>query len=118
MLHAPAEAALTGFRILPMSPSTAPRMPNFGEKLPATQTQRAVDLRSERPTPDWHADFPQLGRPCAVYGEHYGLLQEWVLDGLQVCVKRDYVVFAGLIGEINQDMDQLVVVRLRCGQEM
>ena len=90
MLHAPTEAALTGFRILPMSPSKAPRMPNFGEKPPATQTQWAVDLRSERPTPDWHADFPQLGLPCAVYGEHYGLLQEWVLDGLQVCVKRDY----------------------------
>ncbi len=49
------------------------------------------------------AQFVGLG---AVDGQHEGLLEKGILDGLQIAVQRDDAVAAGLVGEGDQQMNE------------
>ncbi len=63
-------------------------------------------------------DLAQLGGLGAVHGQHQGLLEEGILNGLQVGVQRDDAVAAGLVGEGDQQADELVVVLARRGKDV
>ena len=58
-------------------------------------------------------DLAQFGGLGAVDGQHEGLLEKRILDGLQIGVERDDAVAAGLVGEGDQQVDELVVAA--CG---
>ena len=63
-------------------------------------------------------DLAQLRGLGAVDGQHEGLFQEGILDGLQVGVERDHAAAAGLVGEGDQLADQLRVVFARRGEDV